>query len=293
MLMVSVLEENLDVQGGLLAPTESGWLSYDANAREVVEFDATLRELRRWGSIEDPVGLMTMSTIGPALIDNSIPGFRVLDEATIYPVMGVASDAVAADGRRIVYGTSGGVFELSLQEPRSDQRRLFDLEDFGMPVHPANGLAPRFRLRTGQLGGLYVAWVTQSSIWALREGENPTRLVQRCVPEPLLHTHRSAPTITVGTMTGLKAAVSSIQDYIVLRTGEILVLGALSVGDDDHRSIELYGRDGALIQAWELPIRHAVGRFDPRDPAKLLLYRARARGEGLKLVRLRGEGYPR
>lgn len=294
LLTVSVIAANDGIRGGRLAPTNSGWLAHNSDTRDVIEIDSLLNERTRWGSFDDPVGLgMTLADNGRALIDNSIPALRVLDEGKTYPLFGVASDGVVVDRQRIVYGTGNGIFELSLQGVAPVQRLLFDLEDFGMPLDRANGLAPKFRLRTGVSGDLYVAWVIQSSIWLIQEGKSPTRVVQRCVPEPLLDTHRNAPRITVGGVTNIRASVASIQDFVVLPAGKILVLGALSVGEGAHRSIELYGQDGGLIRAWELPIRHAVGRFDRGDPTRLLLYRAREREDGLTLVRIQGAEYPR
>ena len=132
----------------------------------------------------------------------------------------------------------------------------------------------------------------------MQEGAAPTLLVQRCVPERLSRTHFDAPRVDfshLGFPDSLKVSVSSINDFVVLKSGEILVLGELSVGDAAHRSIELYRADGTMKHAWELAVPMAIGRLDPSDPRRILLWRRWTGGEAdrrLVLIELNGEGYP-
>ena len=99
----------------------------------------------------------------------------------------------------------------------------------------------------------------------------------------------------MGMPDSVSVSISSISDFVVLESGDILVLGELRVGSAAHRSLELYGEDGSLKNAWELPIRMAIGRLDPFNPGQMLLWRRWVDGEpdhSLVLVELAGEGYP-
>ena len=51
-----------------------------------------------------------------------------------------------------------------------------------------------------------------------------------------------------------------------------------------------------MKHAWELPVPMAVGRLDPLNPRRILLWRRWTEGEAdrrLVLMELTGEGYPR
>lgn len=278
--------------------TADGWAAIDEDSGDVLllgeAIELSYRIPGAWsGGGETPV-IVPGSEL--ALIDVGDRELTPVRGGEPYAVSGEPSHAVS-DGRgRVVYVASGSIFALDLES--REATRLLTPGDFGMTVDEAKGLPPEGRLRLGDDGVIYVAWRAQSTIWRVQEGAAPTLLVERCVPERLSRTHLDAPRVDfshLGFPDSLKVSVSTINDFVVLKSGEILVLGELSVGDAAHRSIELYRADGTLEHAWELAVPMAIGRFDPSDPRRILLWRRWTAGEAdrrLVLIELNGEGYP-
>lgn len=76
-----------------------------------------------------------------------------------------------------------------------------------------------------------------------------------------------------GVIDGMRFSIQTMVDFLVLRTGHVLALGALDVNADLHNSIEMYDKTGALLRAWTLPLKGAVrGTFDPQDPRRILIW---------------------
>lgn len=298
LLNVRVLARNSRVTGRVTESVAGGWIVVDEREGDIVLLDEQLREEARWRTGPErrwaaPEVLVMMATGEVAAIDSwAGPALVVPERDGSHAVFGSPTHAVANSQGSIIYGSEAGVFELDVDGGAT--RRLWTLGDFGMAVDPDNGRPPTFRLRAQDDGTLHVAWRIQSSIWTI-EGESGPRLrVQRCVPEPLLRTHIDAPEINVGTLGKVKASISSLADFIVLESGEIVALGALSVGDKGHRSIELYGPDGSMKRAWELPFAGARARFAFGDPRRILLLRRGTEEEErhLVLVEVEADGYP-
>lgn len=299
-LDIRVVARNPAVTGLVAKSVPGGWLVVDQGPRhdvvegqDIVLVDEQLQEVTRWrpGSNrrwEAPEVIGMMPTGEVVAIEESallVPG-----RPGLHPVTGEPTDAVSSGPNSVLYGSGEGIFELDMSRRTTVHR--WSLEDFGMPWDREHGLAPKFLLRAQEDGTAYVAWKVQSSIWAIGSEAGPRLRVQRCVPEPLLYTHVDAPEVDFGTLGKTKVSISSIADFIVLESGGIIVLGALSVGDNFHRSIELYDADGSLKQAWELPIRRAGARFAYRDPRRLLLFRDGTEDQHLVLLHVEAEGYP-
>ena len=281
--------------------SQGGWIALDADSLEVVLLgaDGVLRDYR-------PVD-WSMTGVPPAILSGREVGFindrrlRLLGSEVMYPIFGDPDHALADELGQVVYESDGTIFRLDLDSGATS--RILTTEDFGMVVDEENGLPPEASFSLGLDGALYIAWDAQSSIWKVENGAPPTLVVQRCVPEELLLTHVHAPRLSLtifGYPEGFgsdsaRISVASITDFVVLESGEVLVMGALDVGPNSHRSIELYGTDGIMKHAWELPVPAAVGRFDPTNPRRILLRRRRIGDDidrRLVLLELQGERYP-
>lgn len=299
-LNVRIVARNPAVTSMLAKSVPEGWLVVDQapgkdgiERQDIVLVDEQLREVTRWrpGSNRlwnTPEVVGWMPTREVVAIEKSallVPG-----RPGLHPVTGTPTDVVSLDSTTVLYGSGEGIFQLDMS--RRTTLRLWTLADFGMPWNRDHGLAPVFWMRGPEDGTVYLAWKVQSSIWAVGRESRPRRIVQRCVPEPLLYTHMDAPKVDFGTLGETKVSISSIADFLVLESGEIIVLGSLSVGDDSHRSIELYGTDGSLKQAWELPVRRAAARFAYRDPRRLLVFRDGTEDRQLVLLHVEADGYP-
>ncbi len=297
-LDVRVVARNSNVTGLVAESVPDGWMVVDKAAGDIVVLDQQLREVVRWQDGTgpsrrwmDPEVLAMLPTGDIAAIDSwAGPALVMPGRDGSHPVFGDPTHAVAGGPSSIIYAAGAGIFELDVE--KGTTRRLWTLQDFGMAVDPENGRAPTFRMRTQDDGTLHVAWRIQSSIWTVDGQSGPQLRVQRCAPEPLLRTHLDAPSVSLGTLGPVKVSISSIADFMVLESGEVLVLGALSVGDEDHRSIELYRVDGSMKQAWQLPVSRASARFALGDPRRLLLLRDGTEDRHLVLVELDGDGYP-
>ena len=276
--------------------TEGGWVALDDDTGEILLLDEaialTSRRPKTWSGFGTPPLIVGGRTSG--FIDQE--GLKLMDGRGPHPI-GEPDHALADQQNRVLYTSAGSVFALDLSS--WETRRLLTPGDFGMSTDEVSGLPPEGLLRIGDDGVLYIAWRAQSSIWRVVPGAQPRMLVQRCVPEQLLQTHTEAPRIDLshlGYTDEVKMSISSVSDFVVLNTGELLVLGELRVGPEAHRSIELYGADGALKSAWELPVPMAVGRLDRSKPHRILLWRRWTDGESdrrLVLMELSAEGYPR
>ncbi len=80
------------------------------------------------------------------------------------------------------------------------------------------------------------------------------------------------------------------------RFARTLTLGRLRIRDrnDDVRgiSLELYGADGDLAEAWLLEVSGAaLGIFDPHNPRRLLIWNQGER-PGVTLIEVDAPGYP-
>ncbi len=300
MLEVQVVARNPIVMGLAAKSVPGGWLVVDqghdegvVEGQDIVLVDEQLQEVTRWSPghhhrWETPEVVEMMTTGEIVVIHES--ALTISGQLGLYPVTGEATDAVPSGPNSVLYGSGEGIFEINLRQRATD--RLWTLEDFGMPWDRENGLPPKFRMRTYDDGTVYVAWKAQSSIWTFGRNVAPRLRVQRCVPTPLLHTHVDAPEVDFGPLGMTPTSISSIADFIVLDSGEIIVLGSLSLGENSHRSIELYGRDGVLKRAWELPIRRAGARFSHQNPRRLLLFRDGSRNQPLRVLHVEAEGYP-
>lgn len=282
--------------GAVAERAESGWVALHDGSGEVLLLDQNIgleiRHPGRWSGVGEPPLIVVGGEIG--FIDQE--GLTLIGRQEVYPIFGEPSHAVADGSGRVFYASAGSVYALDLES--RETTRLLAPDDFGMTVDEISGLPPEGHLRIGADGVLYVAWQAQSSIWKVEQDAAPALVAQRCVPEQLLRTHVEAPRVDLthlGYRDRVKISVSSINDFIVLRSGELLVLGELRVGNDAHRSIELYGADGTMRHAWELAVPMAVGRLDPLNPRRILLWRRWTDGEPdrrLVLMELTGEGYP-
>ncbi len=283
--------------GAIAERTESGWVALHDVSGEILRLDQGIGlESRRpgmWSGVGEPPLIVAGGEVG--FIDKE--GLTLMGRQDVYPVFGAPSHAVADGLGQVFYASVGSVYALDLES--RETTRVQTPADFGMAVDEASGLPPEGQLRMGADGALYVAWKAQSSVWKVEKDAAPILAVQRCVPEQLLRTHVEAPRVDLthlGYRDRIRMSVSSINDFIVLQSGEMLVLGELRVGTEAHRSIELYGVDGTMKHAWELAVPMAVGRFDPLDPRRILLWRRWTDGEAdrrLVLMELTGEGYPR
>ncbi len=300
MLDIQIVARNPAVTGLAAKSVPGGWLVVDQGregdarvGQDIVLVDERLVEVTRWtaGSNrrwDTPEVVGMTPTRGIVAVENS--ALLVAGRPGLHPVTGEPTDAVSLDSSIVLYGSGEGIFELDMN--RRATARLWSLEDFGMPWNREHGLAPRFWMRAQEDGTLYVAWKVQSSIWEIGRKSRPRRRVQGCVPEPLLHTHVNAPEVDFGTLEKTKVSISSIADFLVLESGEIIVLGSLSVGNHFHGSIDLYGVDGSLKNAWELPVRRAGARFAHSNPRRLLLFRSGTAERQLTLLHVEADGYP-
>ena len=298
MLDVQVLARNATLTASAVKSVPGGWLVVDepqdsAVSKGIVLVDEELREISRWRpgpggpwSAPGVVGTLPGDEIfaveGSTLLVPGRPG--------LLPTTGMPSDAISMGEGSVVYGSGEGFFALDLTERSTT--RLWSLEDFGMPWDQVHGLPPKFLVRNREDGTIYISWNIQSSIWSAEIDSTPQRILQRCVPAPLITSHAAAPVVELGTLGKVKASVSSTADFLVLESGDIIVLGSLAVGSQLHRSIELYASDGTLTRAWELPIRRAYARFAYRDPRRLLLLRGGSEEGQLVLLHVDAEGYP-
>ncbi len=300
LLDVRVVARNSSVNGRAAESVAGGWIVVDRVAvgeHDIVLLDEQLQEKTRWTTEAgpdqrwaDPKVLAMMPTGEVAAIDaRAGPALVIPGRLGSHPVFGNPTHAVALGPGAIVYASEAGVFELDVD--RGATRHLWSLGDFGMALDPENGEPPKFRLRTQDDGTLHVAWTIQSSVWTIEGESEPRRRVQRCVPEPLLRTHFDAPEISLAGVKA-KASVTSLADFVVLESGETLALGALGIGGENHRSIELYGADGSMKQAWELPVTRTRARFAFGDPRRILLLRHGTEDRHMALVEVQGEGYP-
>ncbi len=64
--------------------------------------------------------------------------------------------------------------------------------------------------------------------------------------------HTAAPTIDLGVMGIHPYTVHTMQDFAVLPSGGVITLGGLIMDDVEGRSIEHYGPQGELVNAWGL-----------------------------------------
>ena len=298
LLAARVIARNSNITALVAESVPGGWMVVDQVDGDIVLLDEQLREETRWktGTGLDrqwmnPEVLVMMPTGEVAAIDSwAGPAVVMPGRDGSHPVFGNPTHAVAGRPNSIIYASGVGIYELDMDG--GSTRRLWTLEDFGMALDPEKGRAPTFRMRVQDDGTLYIAWRIQSSIWSSEGGSVPQLKVQRCAPKPLLRTHLDAPRVSLGTLGTVMVSISSIADFMVLESGEVLVLGALSVGDKNHRSIELYGTDGSMKRAWELPISRASARFAFDDPRQLLLLRDGTSDRHLALVAVQGDGYP-
>ena len=155
-----------------------------------------------------------------------------------------------------------------------------------------DGQPPIFLLRRGHDGKLYVGASNQSAIWMLDDGRPPRKVVQRCIPRGLMNIFTNAPRMQGGIVDGMRYSLQTMVDFLVLRTGYVLALGALDVNADLHKSIEMYDDAGMLVRAWTLPLRGGVrDTFDPQDPRRILIWDGQDE-EHVRLIEIDGEGYP-
>lgn len=305
------------VPADLVEPMRDGWLAYSRRSGRLSRMDADLREVENWNLLDERSDERQGVSVGGGIPKSSrvialVPmapdmvGLVATSPATLFvlgpnggvisrtALLGTPSDAIAVGSGLVVYGASNGIYGLDFGSGAAQNpRRLLAPSDFGMTVDPVAGLPPEFRVRARD-DTLYVAWTAQSSIWAVdgEAGAPPRLVLQRCVPPELIATHQNAPRIALGTIDGIRSSITSIQDYLVLPSGEVLVLGALSVGPSDHRSIELYNHEGIRVRAWELPVPGAAARFHSMDPSLLVVFRSRGDKQTLRLLEIDGPEYP-
>ena len=276
--------------------TEGGWIAVDDNTGDILWLDEAIALTSRRANVRSGFGTSPLIVGGRTTGFVDQEGLKLINGHGPHPI-GEPDHAVADEQAHVFYTSGGSVFALDLSSRQT--RRILTPEDFGMSIDEVRGLPPEGLLRLGDDGALYIAWRAQSSIWKVVDGAQPRLLVQRCVPEQLRRTHIEAPRIDLmdlGYSNEVKISISSVSDFVVLNSGELLVLGELRVGPEAHRSIELYGADGALQQAWKLAVPMAVGRFDRSSPRRILLWRRWTDGESdrrLVLMELEAEGYPR
>ncbi len=232
----SPLQTRIIVQSSLAGAdaewTEGGWVALDDDSGEVLLLDETVELTERWA-----VGRSGIGRASPLIVGGRTTGFINEEGLTLtggrgpYPIFGEADHAVAADMNQVIYASGGSIFTLDLSS--SGPKRLYTSQDFGISVDETKGLPPDGLVRRGGDGALYVAWRAQSSIWRLEENGLPMMVVQRCVPEALRRTHLDAPLIDLGHLgftEEVSISVSSISDFVVLNSGDVLVLGELKVG---------------------------------------------------------------
>lgn len=284
---------------------EGGWLVYDRWTEQVVELDNDLRKVAEWG--REGEGPMEYRSAPPGFGKTASGQVFVVENTAPASVMLFGADSVehqivlpAASPRRVQHVIDlGDTFFLARQDgifeavwgQRSASLRWDVDRDFGIQVG-IDGQPPRFKMRKGPDGTLYVAALAPSWIWSLAADAEPTRFIRRCVPKQWQNVHSAAP--RMGGRNPLRISTDTMDDFLVLPTGQALVLGGLEVDAPAYHSLELYDTDGALAAAWILPVSRIHGTFDPKNPNRLLVW-GRGLGnsdEGARLIEVSGNGYP-
>lgn len=284
-----------------------GWLVYDRYDRQVIELSADLQVVARWGKVGEgpmeyragrggPPGFGRTEAGETFVVDDGPPSIMALglhrNEYQLERGQGTPNfldDAINVNDRILMAGDREGIFEGTLGERSLAVR--WSLEDMGIVVGE-DGQSPSFLLRRGRDGKLYAGASNQSAIWTLDDGPSPRKVLQRCLPTGLMNIFTDAPRMQGGVIDGWRYSITTMVDFLVLRTGHVLTLGALDVGADLQRSIEMYDDSGTLVRAWTLPLKGRVrGAFDPQDPRRILIWDGDDE-EHVRLIEVDGEGYP-
>lgn len=304
-LEVHEIARNSEYQPDAAVRVEGGWLIYDRWTQKVVELDNDLQRVAEWG--REGEGPMEYRPNPPGIGKTASGHVFVVENTSPPSVMLFGADSVehqivlpAATPRRVQHVIDGGdTFFLARQDgifeaawgQRSALLRWEADRDFGIQVG-ADGQPPRFKMREGSDGTLYVAALAQSWLWSLGANVEPSRFIRRCVPKPWQEVHSTAPRL--GGRNPLRFSVDTMEDFLVLSTGQVLVLGGLEVDAEAHHSLELYDTDGTLMAAWLLPVSGIEGIFDPKRPHRLLVW-DKGLGhsdEGVRLIEISGQTYP-
>lgn len=284
-----------------------GWLVYDKYDKKVIELSADLQVVARWGQVGEgpmeyrdgrggPPGFGRTEAGETFVVDDGPPSIMTLDlhrnEYQLERGQGTPNfldDAINVSDRVLMAARREGILEGTLGERSLAVR--WSLEDMGIVVGE-DGQPPIFLLRRGLDGKLYAGASNQSAIWMLDDGPSPRMVLQRCIPTGLTNIFTDAPRMQGGIIDGMRYSITTMVDFLVLRTGHMLTLGALDVDVDLHKSIEMYDDAGTLVRAWTLPLKGRVrGAFDPQDPRRILVWDG-GDEEHVRLLEVDGEGYP-
>lgn len=313
-LVVRELASNLAVSPGMAERVPGGWLVYDRYERQVIELDDRLEEVTRWGRRgegpleydREPAGF-GRTDAGETLLFRLSPSVIAFDSQTSHVIEGLGigrvQHAVNLD-ERILMANDAGVFETALGQREAVMK--WGSRNLGIVVGD-RGVRPIYRLRMSPDGNLYAAAMVQSWIWSLDDGEEPEKLVERCVPDLWRTAHVEAFPVRPRNITGFPPefaahitaqcdpcyrAEQTLMDFTILRTRQVLAWGALDANADDDQSVELYDADGDLLHAWLLPRRTWTdGLFDPFNPRRLLVWGGEFE-DHVRLIEIAGEGYP-
>ena len=313
-LVVKEISSNLAFSPSMAERVPGGWLVYDRYARQVFELDDRLDEVARWGRRgegpleydREPAGF-GRTNAGETLLFRPSPSVIAFRGQTSHQIEGLeislVDHAVNLD-ERLLMANHIGVFETVLGQRKAVMK--WGSGNLGVMVGD-RGVRPIYRLREGPGGNLYAAAMVQSWIWSLDEGKEPEKIVERCVPDLWRTAHVQAHATRPKAMAGLPPEIMAVVraecdpcyqarrtlvDFTILRTRQVLALGALDANADGHQSIELYDAGGDLLQAWLLPWRTKVrGLFDPFNPRRLLIWGGEDE-EHVRLIEVAGEGYP-
>ena len=298
-LDVEIVAQNPEVYPQLVERVPGGWLVFDRYSRRVLELDDNLVEVGRWGRLGDgpgeyrkPIGFGRSVSGEVVIVDASPPSVIVYGERPSEYSLGTGPTLTHAtvEGGQIRFSTTeGSIISAHLNDPQVTSVFRSGAE-LGI-TRNLTGAVPEMLLRTNPEGESYVGFQGPSTIFAL-DGANPRRMVQRCVPEELRTIHDVAPTIEVPGFGMTTYTIKTLQDFLVLRSGDILAFGALKVrnGDESARSIELYDSQGDLVHAWSLN-GSAFGMFDEFNSRRILIW-DREDIDGIQLIEVKAEGYP-
>ena len=295
-IVATTIAQNPEVYPESAVRVAGGWLVYDRYERQVLELDDNLVEVARWGrhgpgpmEYERPIGMARTSSGQVVVIDRDPPSLMLLNEAPTEHALALPDapiHALVKGDDVLLAARSGSVYQVPIRDPRN-HRELWSAADFDITRTP-KGALPIMLLRAGPGGSSYVGFKGPSTIWAL--SETPRKVVQRCVPERLARVHEEAPRVEFPPYGSRVYTVETLQDFLVLASGQILAFGGLLVeGDEGARSIELYSSGGELVRAWRLARPEAKGVFDPTNPRRLLIWRQE---ESVQLIEVAGVQYP-